>query len=88
MKYKKKLEIVDAIQWKGTEKSMREILDFSATDDVIWKPNSNTLTIIPNFSSNPLILRKDDWITKSNYGSLEKYESHMFSIYWEKYDTK
>jgi len=85
MKYKKKVEIVDAIQWKGTEKSMREIMEFTKSYDVTWQPNANILSIYPK-SNHPMLLHKDDWITKSEYGSLETYESQMFPIYWTKLD--
>ena len=85
-KYKKKLEIVDVIQWNGTDKGIKEIIKFTdGNEDISWHISSNQITIFIKCINEQLNLSKDDWLIKTRTGGFKTCQSHMFDIYYEPY---
>lgn len=87
--YKTKVEEIEAIQWRGTEKSMRDIINFVgefkiSANNVMWKPLPNVLSIIPDHC-NQLDLHFNDWLIKNRVGNIKVCKSEMFNIYYEEY---
>ena len=82
-KFKKKEEFVDAIQWLGTEKSMREIKEFAEADEILWQFTQDVIRVITTSEIKKIVLHKGDWIIKTKHGSLDMCEAHMFKIYYE-----
>ena len=58
-KYKRKKEIVDAIQWNGTEKSCHEVIAFCP--DIFWSPPD---IIVLDCAEGSIQVYKDEYIVK------------------------
>lgn len=78
-KYKRKKEIVDAIQWNGTEKSSHEILRFC--DVATWNTSVNIMMI--DTLEGTMEVREEDWIIKGIKGEFYPCKPDIFK---ETYD--
>jgi hypothetical protein len=71
--YKRKKEIVNAIQFDGTERSCHEVIAFCP--DAFWSPPK---TVVIDNASGTVQVYKDDYVVKDSSGEFYVHSSDDF----------
>lgn len=80
MKFRKKPVVIEAVQWKNSDESRREIADFCGTH-AEWRFNLGDVHV--HTLEGVMTARPDDWIIRGVKGEFYPVKPDIFSATYE-----